>query len=169
MKEKTKDNTEPFMDEAQKKEAAQRAALARAFHMRTKAQEAAKAALASQAANAKAAQERNAARAKNKAMQDKWDATRNDKFGKYNEYLKSLRESGDDINAKSYYANKLARQNFLDGEMSEPSQLKTIEDKMKQFYGFNKGRDASILDITDRMTKVNNILGQAASGQAITG
>lgn len=175
MKEKAKeeDVKEPFQDDLQKAMDAQRNALARAYHMRAKAQEQAKAAQAAQAANQKAMHERNATRAKNKAMQQKWDSTRNNEFGKFNEYVKSIRDSGDDINRKSYHVKNLTHKYLAPAggafSNSTPNQLNELNGKMKQFYSFNKGRDDTILDITNRMTKVNNILGQATSGESLTG
>jgi hypothetical protein len=174
MKEKAKDTTkEPFRDDLQKAMDAQRNALARAYHMRAKAQEQAKAAQQQLAAQQKIANQRNAQRAKNKAMQQKWDSTRNNEFGKFNEYVKSLRESGADINKKSYAVKNLTDKFLAPAggafSNSTPNQLKTLNDKMKRFYAFNKGRDDTILDITNRMTKVNNILGQATAGETITG
>ena len=128
---------------------------------------------AQQAANQKALEERNAARAKNKAMQAKWDSTRNNEFGKFNEYIKSIEASGQDTRDRTRRAiNVLNRYEAPAGSRfsnSTPTQLKTLEKKMKKFYGFNKTRDSTILDITNRMTKVNNILGQATAGQTITG
>lgn len=173
MKEKAKEKTQEPFDEMAKKLAAQQNALARAYHMRTKMQEQAKAAQEQLAAQQKLANERNAQRAKNKAMQQKWDSTRNNEFGKFNEYVKSIRESGADINKNSYLVRKLADEYLAPPggafSNSTPAQLKTLNDKMKRFYEFNKGRDDTILDITNRMTKVNNILGQASSGETITG
>lgn len=174
MKEKAKDTTkEPFRDDLQKAMDAQRAQMARAFHMQKQAAAQAKAAQEQLAAQQKIANQRNAQRAKNKAMQQKWDSTRNNEFGKFNEYVKSLRESGEDINQKSYAVRKLADKFLAPSggafSNSTPNQLKTLNDKMKRFYAFNKGRDDTILDITNRMTKVNNILGQASSGETITG
>ena len=172
MKEKAKDDTKEPFDEMARKYAAQQAALRRSYHMRAQAQAQAKAAQAAQAANQKAMHARNAARAKNKAMQAQWDSTRNDKFSKYNEYIKSMRESGDDIQNKSLRVRRLAQKynarpggNFSN---SIPNQLNELNGKMKRFYEFNKGRDDTILEITNRMTKVNNILGQASSGETIT-
>ena len=175
MKEKAKeeDVKEPFQDELQKAMDAQRAQMARSFHMQKQAQAQAKAAQAAQAANQKAMHERNATRAKNKAMQQKWDSTRNNEFGKFNEYIKSISDSGDDINRKSYHVRKLANKYLAPAggafSNSTPTQLNALNDKMKQFYSFNKGRDDTILDITNRMTKVNNILGQATSGESLSG
>ena len=173
MKEKAKENTQEPFDEMAAKLAAQQGALARAYHMQKQAAARAKAAQDQLAAQQKAADERNAQRAKNKAMQQKWDSTRNNEFGKFNQYVQSLRESGADINKNSYLVRKLADKYLAPPggafSNSTPAQLKTLNDKMKRFYEFNKGRDDTILDITNRMTKVNNILGQASSGETITG
>ena len=172
MKEKAKHDTKEPFDAMARKYAAQAAALRRAQQEQANMLSQAKAAAGAQAANQKAKQLRDAARAKNKAMQATWDSTRNDKFSKYNEYIKSIRESAADTNVRSSRIRRIATKYDAPAgsrfSNSTPVQLKTLGDKMKQFYSFNKGRDASILDISDRMTKVNNILGQAASGETIT-
>ena len=128
--------------------------------------------MAQQAADQEAQKQRNASRAANKALQTKWDTTRTDKFGKFNEYVSSINNGTNSL--KGYQAATMGSHRSAEEQggqfnNSTPVQLNALKGKLTEFYGFNKGRDGAILDITNRMTKVNNILSQATSGTDITG
>jgi hypothetical protein len=171
MTEKAK--AENFEDEGAKAVRLAQEAAARQIAAANAAKASGEAAAAQQKADAEAQIQRTAARAANKALQSKWDTTRNDKFGKFNEYVNSINNGTNSLKGHlSATMGSHRKAEAADGSQfshSTPVQLSLLKGKLTEFYGFNKGRDGAILDITNRMTKVNNILSQAEAGGKLTG
>jgi len=166
------ENKEGFEDEAQKKVRLAAEAAARAEQEATAAEERQKAAIAAKEEAQRLAKLRAQERASNAALQVKWDNTRNQQFGKFNSYLNQIDENAGNTLDKLSQAQAIQSKNdATSGNFSDstPIQLSALKGKLNKFYDFNKDRDASILDITNRMTKVNNIMAQASAGEEIQG
>jgi F0F1-type ATP synthase membrane subunit b/b' len=166
------ENKEGFEDDAQRKVREAAEAVARAEAEAKQAEENQRLALAQKEETERLSELRAQERASNKALQVKWDNTRNQQFGKFNSYLSSIDQNANSTLDSISQAQEIHVKNeATDGNFSDstPVQLANLKGKLNQFYDFNKGRDASILDITNRMTKVNNILAQASAGQQIQG
>lgn len=166
------ENKEAFEDDAQRKVREAAEAAARAEAEAAAAQEQQKLAVAAKEESERLSKLRAQERASNKALQVKWDNTRTQQFGKFNSYLSSIDQNAKSTLDRLSHAQEIQAKNESSGgdfSNSTPVQLANLKGKLNQFYDFNKGRDESILDITNRMTKVNNILAQASSGQEIQG
>ena len=166
------ENKEGFEDDAARKVREAAEAAARAEQEARKAEELQKQAIAAKEESEKLSKLRAQERASNVALQVKWDNTRTQQFGKFNSYLSSIDQNAGSTLDRLSHAHQIQSKNDASGgnfSNSTPVQLATLKGKLNKFYAFNKGRDASILDITDRMTKVNNILAQASAGEQIEG
>ena len=164
------ENKEGFEDEAQKKIRLAAEAAALAQQEATAAEERQKAAIAAKEESQRLAKLRAQERAANAALQVKWDNTREQQFGKFNSYLNQIDENAGSTLDKLSQAQSIQTKNdATSGNFSNstPIQLSALKDKLNKFYDFNKDRDASILDVTNRMTKVNNILAQTTAGEEI--
>tara|TARA_B100000900_G_scaffold384016_1_gene372485 strand:+ start:1314 stop:1907 length:594 start_codon:yes stop_codon:yes gene_type:complete len=166
------ENKESFEDAAQRKVREAAEAAARAEAEAKAAQESQKQAIAAKEESQRLAKLRAQERASNAALQVKWDNTRTQQFGKFNSYLSSIDENAGSTLDRLNHAHQIQTKNdATSGNFSNstPVQLTALKGKLEKFYDFNKERDASILDITNRMTKVNNIMAQATAGEEIQG
>lgn len=166
------ENKEGFEDAAAKAVRLAAEAAQRAQEEAEAAQKSQAAALAAKEESARLKKLREAERASNVALMQKWNNTRDSQFGKFNSYLTSIEDNASNTVGRMQEAQRIqAKSEGAGGQFSDstPVQLATLKGKLSKFYDFNKGRDASILDITNRMTKVNNILAQAQSGSQLEG